>query len=68
MFGGEGDGLTIRLFDFAPRVTVFRNGGPPLALAGNIDADECPDAVRLGVYELVRPVGPDTTIYVSKGT
>jgi hypothetical protein len=66
LFGGLGNGLTIKLQEFVPQVTIFRNGGPAVAVPGNVEAEAYPDGVRLGVYELAGPVGPDTPIYVSR--
>jgi hypothetical protein len=66
LFGGRGDGLTIKVHGFAPQVTIFRNGGPPFAVSGVVEATDHPEATRLGVYELVGPVGPDTPVYVAR--
>jgi hypothetical protein len=65
LFGGAGNGLTIRLAKLVPQVTVFRNGGPPLAMPGSLDESACPEARRIGVYELVQADGPETPIYIS---
>ena len=64
LFGGSGDGLSIKLDSLTPQVTVFRNGGPPFAVPGVVVGGEHPDAVHMGVYELVGPAGPDTPVYV----
>ena len=65
LFGGPGNGITIELDEFEPRVTVFRNGGPPFVVPGNVDASEHPDSTRIGVYELAGPIGPEMPIYVA---
>jgi hypothetical protein len=66
LFGGAGNGLTIKLQALVPQVTVFRNGGPPWAMPGCLDQPPSPDARRIGVYELVQSAGPETPIYVSR--
>jgi hypothetical protein len=65
LLGGAGSGLAIELDRFDPRVSVFRNGGPPFAVPGQVDPAEHKDAVFIGVYDLVDPLGPDTPIYVA---
>jgi hypothetical protein len=65
LFGGQGDGFSIKLDQLHQHVTVFRNGGPPFAVAGAVDASDQPDAARVGVYELARPLGPETPVYVA---
>lgn len=66
LLGGAGNGLTIKLWALVPQVTVFRNGGPPLAMPGCIDEPPAPEARRIGVYELVQSGGPEKPIYVSR--
>jgi len=66
LFGGPGNGLTIGLQDFDAQITVFRNGGPPMALPGEHDEGSQPDADCLGVYELTGPIGPETPVYSAK--
>jgi hypothetical protein len=64
LFGGGASGLVIELSALLPRITVFQNGGPAFA----VPADEgCAggEARRLGGYELVGPVGPETPVYVA---
>jgi hypothetical protein len=65
LFGGEGNGYTVKLDALHPTVTVFQNGGPPFALAGDLQRGSQPHAQRLGVYELVEPIGPDVPVYVA---
>jgi hypothetical protein len=65
LFGGAADGYRIELDQLYPKVTIFQNGGRPFALQGAVPGR--PDAMRLGVYDFVRPSGPDTPVYVSSG-
>jgi hypothetical protein len=65
LFGGTGNGLLIRVDELQPRVTVFRNGGPPFAMTGVVDEGACPGAVCMGVYELAGSIGPDEPTYVA---
>lgn len=64
LFGGGGNGLVIQLSALAPRITVFQNGGPAFAVAAD-DGAAVRDAHRLGGYELVGPLGPETPVYVA---
>ena len=65
LFGGEANGFSVKLDDFYPTVTVFRNGGAPFVVPGVVASSDEPGAVRFGVYELARPAGPDTPVYVA---
>lgn len=65
LFGGEGDGYSIRVPSLHPTVTVFKNGGAPFAVEGIVNADAQPDAKLLGTYGLATPLGPDTAVYVA---
>jgi hypothetical protein len=66
LFGGLGNGLVIRLPSLAPSITVFQNGGAPFAVADTDQATPVEDARRLGEYELVGPLGPETPVYVAR--
>lgn len=65
LLGGSAGGLTIELEDLPARISVYRNGGGPVAVAGDPDASPHPGHVLLGVYDLVGPVGPETPVYVA---
>lgn len=64
LFGGQGDGATVRLSQLEPRISVYRNGGPAFAIAGHPASDEVNGAPLIGIYDLVGPIGPEVPIYV----
>lgn len=64
LFGGDGDGTTIWLDEFAPRISVYRNGGSAFGQPGDPAGDNADGAELIGIYDLVGPVGPETPIYV----
>jgi hypothetical protein len=64
LFGGDASGLILELSALVPKITVFQNGGPAFALAAD-EGSAAGDARRLGGYELVGPVGPETPVYVA---
>jgi hypothetical protein len=64
LFGGEGDGLIIGLEQLSSTITVYQNGGLPFAAEYQDEATAPADARRLGIYELVGPIGPDTPVYI----
>lgn len=64
LFGGQADGYAVQLDELYPVVTVFQNGGAPFVLAGDRSTSGYPDTRRLGLYELVEPLGPDRPVYV----
>ena len=65
LFGGRGDGYRVTLDALHATVTVFQNGGLPFAVEGDVRTSSHPNAQRLGVYELVEPIGPDVPVYVA---
>ena len=63
LFGGDASGALVELDELAPRISIYRNGGAPVAVEGHQGAPG-EEQMLLGTYELVEPVGPETPIYV----
>jgi hypothetical protein len=64
LFGGLADGYAVELDKLHALVTVFQNGGAPFAVEGDQALSHHPGARRLGLYELVEPIGPERPVYL----